>query len=109
MDDVDDNITKLPVRFKPRDEERTLLRPWEVGKHGGCLHPRFVVDDKLLEVECGVCKEKLSPMWVLVHLATKDMQMKESRKRYVEEMKRLEERSKTKCEHCEKMTRISRR
>ena len=106
----DDNVTKLPVRFKsPAPEGRTLLRPWEVGRSGGCMHSRFVVDDKKLEVECGDCKEKLNPMWVLVHLTIQDKQMHEAAKRYKEEMARLAERERTKCNHCGQMTRISRR
>ena len=104
------NVTKLPVRFKPQaPDERTLLRPWEVGKSGGCSHDRFVVDEKKSEVECADCKEKLNPMWVLVHLAAMDSRMREASKRYKDEMARLSDRSRTKCEHCGKMTGISRR
>lgn len=111
MDLVDDEskITKLPVRFKHKDEERTLLQPWEVVGKKSCYHRQFIVDDKKAEVECADCGEKLNPIWVLAYLCNRESQWKESRRRYQEEMKRLDERSRTKCEHCEKMTRISRR
>lgn len=110
LSDSETNVTKLPVQFKNQGpEERTLLRPWEVGKTGTCQHPKFVVDDKKLEVECGVCAEKLNPMWVLAHLAAHDARIHAASKRYAEEMKRLSDRSKTKCHHCGKMTWISRR
>lgn len=106
----DDNVTKLPVKYKKAaPEDRTLVRPWEVQRHGQCLHGVYVVDQTKLEVECAKCGEKLNPMWVLVDLCNKDATMHEAQKRYAEEMKRLDERSKTKCHHCGKMTRISRR
>ena len=110
MIDDGDNVTKLPVRFKtPVPDDRTLVRPWEVARHGQCMHDKFIVDDKLLEVECGKCGDKLSPMWVLVQLASREMRIHEAAKRYQEEMKRLAERERTKCLHCGQMTRISRR
>jgi hypothetical protein len=106
----DTNITKLPVRFKPQvPSDKTLVRPWEVGLTGRCIHQQFIVDPEKAEVECATCKEKLSPMWVLSYLCTKDTQMHEAAKRYKDEMQRLADRSKTKCRHCGKMTDISRR
>lgn len=108
----DDNVKKLPVRFKnPLPEDRTLLHPWEVQKGGGCCHfmAPYIVDEKLAEVECGRCGAKLNPMWVLSQLAIHDRRYEEGQKRYQEEMKRLSERERTKCESCGKMTRISRR
>ena len=83
MDIGDDNVTKLPVRFKnPMPEDRTLVRPWEVQRYGECTHDKFIVDDKKLEVECGKCGERLNPMWVLVQLCSKDMRMHEAAKRF---------------------------
>lgn len=106
----EDNVTRLPVRYKSHvPEERTLVRPHEVQRYGGCAHNKFIVDDKKLEVECGECGERLNPMWVLTQLASRDMRMHEAARRYKDEMKRLDERSRTKCDHCGKMTRISRR
>lgn len=103
----DDNITRLPVRFqKPPDESRTLFQPWEVGKPSACYHDAFVVDEKKDTVECAKCGERLNPMWVLQYLAGRDRNMADSWKRSQEAMHRLQERSRTKCEHCGHMTRI---
>lgn len=105
----EDGVTRLPVRFKnPGPADKTLLWPHEVGKLT-CFHQRFVVDEKLSEVECADCKERLNPMWVLKYLAGKDNQFRESQERYQTEMARLKERSRTKCQHCGGITRISRR
>ena len=109
MDIVDDEkVTKFPVRFKHQEMDRNLVRPWEVGKRE-CHHQRFIIDDKKAEVECADCKEKLNPMWVLAYLCNRESLWQDARKRYADEMARLDERSSTKCQYCQKMTRISRR
>lgn len=108
MDDGD-NIKTLPVRFKgPLPPARTLFVPHEVGK-SGCQHypGHFIVNDSLAEVTCGDCNEKLNPMWVLGQLARRDGNFADAHARYHEQMKRLSERTSTKCRHCGKMTRIS--
>lgn len=105
----DDKVTRLPVRFKDAaPADRTLVFPHEVGKSDGCQHEKFIVDRAKAEVECGACGEKLNPMWVLVQLCGRDRRFHEAHKRYHDEMKRLSERSRTKCDHCGRMTRISR-
>jgi ribosomal protein S27E len=108
MDD-DNNVKRLPVRFKdPTPPDRSLMFPYEVGKHDKCYHEKFIVDGAKAKVECGTCGEQLDPMWVLVHLCAHDQRFAQSHARYAEEMKRLSERSRTKCYHCGQMTRISR-
>ncbi len=110
IDDTD-NVRKLPIKFKgPLPDERTLLLPYEVGK-SKCLHypGRFIIDTSLAEVTCGDCNEKLNPMWVLGQLAGRDRKFAEAHDTYHEQMKRLDERTRTKCENCGKMTRISRK
>jgi hypothetical protein len=111
---TDESVLRLPVKFKtPPSEERTL----EV-VHGGfdrcnhnfiivggeIKHVTYIIDEAAAEVECSNCKAKLNPMWVLARLAHH-----ETRYRYQEEMKRLSERTRTKCDNCGHMTRISRR
>lgn len=48
-------------------------------------------------------------MFVLERLMQKESRWRETRMGYQEDMRRLAERSSTKCQHCHKMTRISRR
>lgn len=101
------NVTELPVKFKSpaAPEDVTLVRVWA----GKCYHRQVLVDEKKAEVECAACHEKLNPMWVLSMLASHESRWHEAGKRYQDEMKRLTERSSTKCNHCGKMTRISNR
>lgn len=110
---IKDNITDIGVQFKePLDgEERSLIRPHEVAKSGGCSHlfVTYIVDEALATVECGQCGEKLSPTWVLQKLANNESHNARIREKYQDEMKRLKERSRTKCDHCGNMTRISKR
>lgn len=107
MADDKDNISKLPVRFKqPAPEGKTLIGKWEVHGREVCSHKNFLIDDSLNEVECEQCHAKLNPMWVLSHLAAE-----ESGWRRQEEVARaieakLEKRTRCKCDHCGKMTRI---
>lgn len=112
ISDGDDKITKLPVRFKNAlPEERSLAFLHEVGKRQPCNHlfATYLIGDGDAEVTCGRCDAKLDPMWVLHKLAIHDRRMAENTERYRDETKRLAERSRTKCDHCGKMTRISRR
>lgn len=96
-------IIELKVPFKkPVPDDRFLLV-----EYNPCFHGPFVVDRDKLEVVCKKCGEKLNPMHVLCRLASEETQWHESFKRYQGEMKRLAERSATKCQHCQKMTRIS--
>lgn len=96
-------VIDLGVKFKkPFPEDLTLI----VG-YPKCYHGPFIVDSDNAEVTCGKCGEKLNPMVVLDRLARKESQYRATAERYQEEMKRLAERSRTKCQHCGKMTRIS--
>lgn len=107
----DENITKLPVRFKaPLPEGRSIMCAWEAGRAGPCNHlfATYLIEDGGAEVTCGRCNGKLDPMWVLGRLATEDRRMAESQARYQDEMKRLDERKRTKCRHCGNLTPISR-
>lgn len=97
-------VLKFPFKLR-RDPERVLH---QVSTYEGCRHKRFLVNEKLEYVECADCKEKLSPMWVLGELSHRENRYHELHQRYHDELKRLGERSRTKCQHCGQMTRISR-
>lgn len=117
----DEKITRLPVRYKrpPEDEGRVLKvidnrfdkdqcdhrSRWQNGHIVGVT---YQIREGETEVECGACGTRLDPMWVLRMLAYKETEFENKRKIAREEMARLHERSRTKCQHCEKMTKISR-
>lgn len=107
VDGETENVVQLNAPFKqPVPEERYLVR---APRLDACSHWNgpFLVNETLAEVTCGKCGEKLNPMWVLGQLVAKENRWHEHFARYQEEMKRLAERSRTKCEHCGEMTRIS--
>ena len=112
---MSDDVTKLPVKFKaPPSDERTLEIVRDVGHcnhtftiDGGKIrHVRYIIDEGAAEVECSACKAKLTPMWVLTKMAHKETQYHETERRYHDSMRRLSERSRVKCEHCNRMTQI---
>lgn len=101
---IDDNVTVLPVKQRSDLGNEHVFSSVPLSK---CWHRRYVVDDKLAEVECADCHEKLNPQWVLQQLANQEHRYHELHARYHDELKRLGERSRTKCQHCGQMTRIS--
>ncbi len=118
----DDNVTDLPVKFKspPSDDEPMLKVVSGRTSSSGCDHRWVYADGKMLsvqyligegdaEVECSACGTRLNPMFVLTILAREDTKFDRARQRYQEEMQRLRSRSRTTCQHCRKMTRISHR
>jgi len=103
----DDNITKIGIGFKkPVNEEKMLtLIP---SYHKECREHAYIIDAEASKVTCSKCEKTFNPMSVLVDLARKESQWMMNGKRYTEEMKRLDERSRTKCKKCGEITKISR-
>jgi radical SAM protein with 4Fe4S-binding SPASM domain len=99
-----DNVTPIPVKFKNSKETGKMLT---VVKSYGCVHHAYVIDPDGNEVTCSICNRTFSPMSALVDLSHKESLWMQHHDRYEEEKKRLEERSRTKCDNCGKMTRIS--
>lgn len=115
-----DNVRKLGVQFKkPPGEDEPELKLvlfekgqcnhlWRIeGMH--TRHAQYLLREGETEVECGLCGTRLDPMFVLKKLAREESQWQRHRQQHIDEMKRLNERSRTKCEHCDRMTRISKR
>ena len=108
----DDKVKTLPVKFREREpDERTLLNPYDPPFHPNCSHQfvQYFVNEAEADVTCGKCGTRLNPMWVLGQLAREDRRYEANQKAAREMQNRLDERSRTKCQHCGKMTRISRR
>lgn len=105
---VENNVAVLPVKFKEPPGEDA---PFFVVEHmGKCSHfGPFIVNDKEDAVTCKQCGERLNPMYVLKRLAHEETRWHQARVAYQDEMQRLKERSRTKCDHCGEMTRISKR
>lgn len=102
---MDDNIVDFPA-LGDRPQKALVKAPRYPVK---CKHGEFIVDDQLDTVECGKCGEKLSPMWVLLQFAYKDSQVRQRfaiNEALVEE---ISKKTKCKCEHCGKLTKIASR
>lgn len=71
-----------------------------------CAHNKFVLDPTLAHVECGICGEKLNPMWVIEQYANREhrawMRIFELDKIAEKAVKK----DRCKCEKCGEMTRI---
>ncbi len=102
----DKKTTKLPVRNKREENGKLFLVKPVFGK---CQHYNgpFEVDMDAGKCICQECNEEVSPMFVLNRLLAKESRWMRSHDNYKDEMKRLAERSRTKCQHCGQMTRIS--
>ncbi len=71
-----------------------------------CKHLRILVDESKPFAECRDCKQQLNPMQTLARFAREEtnwkLQLDELKKTNIE----YEKRSRCKCQHCGKMTRI---
>ncbi|MFG0315850.1 MAG: hypothetical protein ACF8XB_01155 [Planctomycetota bacterium JB042] len=66
-----------------------------------CRHDgQFVVDERLSEVTCNTCGERLNAMWVLIQLSRKESRLDQLRRRIKAERDALEKRSWFKCPKC---------
>lgn len=103
---VDEKVTTLPVKFKAGTGNLMLVPPAP-----GCCHygASFTVDSDAGECTCSKCGGKVTPIFVLHQLMHAESRWNRTREEYQSEMKRLQERKKTKCDHCGQMTRISHR
>ena len=100
----DDNITQFPVkrRHVKTDPNATL----QVVQNYDCRHGNFLIDEKLGEVECGRCKAKLNPIWVLGQIAMAESELHRHWAHLKAEIELMKPRLKTKCENCGKLTPI---
>lgn len=102
------DVLKLPVkRNEPPDGSLMLVPPpFEKCRH---FNGPFEVDEDAGDCKCLKCGEKVTAIFVLKQLMRQESQWMRTRAAYQDEMKRLKERERTKCQHCGQMTRISHR
>lgn len=102
------DVVDLPVRRHEKPDGSLMLVP---PPFGNCSHFNgpFEVDEKAGDCKCLKCGERVTAIFVLTQLMRQESQWMRTRAAYQDEMKRLKARSRTKCEHCGQMTRISSR
>lgn len=99
--DTSGNVSVLPT--KKREPSENVLNVVHSYK---CRHSHFEVDDKLAEVTCRDCGEKMNPMWVLTEIAHNERMLNDRLISLKTECELLAGRVRAKCDHCGKMTRI---
>lgn len=102
------NIVELPVKPRQPTSEGAMLQPVPYSK---CNHhfTSFEIDLDAGKCKCQKCGEEVSAMFVLGELMKTESRWMRTREAYQDEMKRLSERSSTKCRKCGEMTPISRK
>jgi hypothetical protein len=71
-----------------------------------CQHNKFLYDPKLAYVECGICKEKLNPIWVIEQLSSREARANMQLDGINKQVEKAKKKNRCKCEHCGKLTRI---
>ncbi len=69
-----------------------------------CQHLHMVVDEKKNIVECDDCGAELNPVWALLRFANEESRWEYERKALAEIKAKIEQKRRTKCRHCGKMT-----
>jgi hypothetical protein len=117
--DPSDKITRLPARFRPPpaadgpslqivDGAATPCDHAAVLRDGALVEVAYLIREGETEVECSHCGTRLDPMWVLNQMAKRESRYRRTVERCHEALRRLDERSKTRCDCCGEMTSISR-
>ncbi len=103
-----DKITDIGIPYKDPGE-MTCMLAINNDKYGSpCWRGhQYKIDPEAEKVTCKNCPKTFNPMAVLVDLAKEESIWAMNRRSYIDEMERLSARSKTKCDYCGKMTRIS--
>lgn len=109
--DTDSNIRHLKLK-KPTTPKNRIFHAvrnssWRDGKACNHRDTTYLVDEARAEVECGRCKALLSPTWVLMILAEEESRWVQKQKEYLVVKAATENRKRTKCDHCGKMTNVS--
>lgn len=108
---MSDNVTSIGIEYNETDNSRelTLINNFDFqGRGCGHGYHHFLIDPSCDFVSCKNCDKTFNPIWVLTKLAEREGVFVANQKKAKEEMKRLDGRKRTKCQHCKKMTEIIR-
>lgn len=73
-----------------------------------CQHNKFTVDKRHQFVECGICGEKLNPIWCLEQLCYKESRAQMRVVALEKAAAKAKDKNRCKCEKCGEFTRIHR-
>ena len=80
-------------------------------EYGDCKHKKILFSEDLDYVKCGDCGETLNPIWVIARFATDELNYRAmASQEYTRQnniSKKLNEKRRTKCKHCGKMTPVN--
>lgn len=71
-----------------------------------CTHNKYTLDIRHAFVACGICGEKLNPLWVIEQLCNKESRAVERVKYLTVLADAAKNKNRCKCEFCHKITRI---
>lgn len=69
-----------------------------------CVHKNVLVDDQLAELECADCGSLLNPVKWILNMRSEFTRMSDSYQRLNTLRQKIAERSRTKCQHCNRIT-----
>ena len=75
-------------------------------EYKGCQHINVLIDEQLEFIECSECGERLNPIKYLANLAREEKSVEYRLSSLRKEQSKIENRIRTKCNYCGKMTRI---
>ena len=103
----DSTVTRFSGRRRRIPDEGTYLRP-VVDYERSCQHELFGfdVDESEDAVTCRKCGTKLNPVWAMARLARQETGWHRTRADCSEILKKLDAKSRCKCQHCGQMTRV---
>lgn len=98
-----ENLVIFPVKLKT-----VPGKPISVAQvpYTACRHLHTEIDPQKAEVTCLDCKALLNPIWLLEQLSREDDRLFRRWAELKATIQAMDERTKTKCKHCGKMTPI---
>ncbi len=71
-----------------------------------CQHNKFIIDESLDRVKCGICGDYLSPMWVIKYYSLAENRLFNQIHALQTIAEKAEAKNRCKCEKCGQITRI---
>jgi ribosomal protein S27E len=98
-----DDVIAFPSKLKPVPGKAISVA---AVSYKDCRHLHTEIDPKRSEVKCLDCKVLLNPIWLLEQLSREDERLFRRWAELRATIQSMNERTKTKCKHCGKMTPI---